>query len=143
MKIIERFFPHPKPDAAAIQRMFPTRPRYEALKPHELPDPKVQLHRFIEEFHYHSPAFGQVTIPVGFTTDFASIPGLVKWWLDDDDSRILCPSLVHDRRYDEKTGTRLSADIELMFNMIVCGARPTMAFAVFLSVRIGGGSHWK
>lgn len=121
--------------------LFPKRPRFEALLPHECVDGK-QLFVFTDEFICNTPNNGQVVIPVGFITDFASIPGIAKGWLDDDDPRILCPSCIHDFRY--KMGfDRKKADQELCDLMSLCGARRTMGWTVKLMVRIFGGTHWQ
>lgn len=125
------------------QEMFPNRPRFEAMLPHELKDKTVQLYVFTEPFTYNSPVHGSGVIPAGFTTDFASIPAFFRRYMDDDDPRILCPSLRHDHRYATRQIARKDADLELVEGMEACGARWDQRKAVYTAVRLGGGSHWK
>lgn len=122
--------------------MFPTRPRFEAVQPHELRG-TTQLYVFTEDWAYHSPVHGHGVIPAGFTTDFASIPAVFRRYMDDDDPRILLPSLRHDHRYSTRAIPRKDADRELIEGMDACGARWDQKKAVYAAVRIGGGSHWE
>lgn len=121
---------------------FPVRPQFEAKLPHELPDGSPAIFVFTQDFTFNSPLFGPGVIEKGFETDFASIPPWCLGWLNSDDPRIQCPSCVHDKRYNDRNCTRKQADQEIMVNMILCGARPTMAFAVFLALRLVGWTHW-
>lgn len=125
-----------------VQQMFPARPRFEAVLPHELRG-GAQLYVFTEEWAYNSPKYGSGVIPAGFTTDFASIPGFFRRYMDDDDPGILCPSLRHDHRYSTRAIPRADADDELAEGMAACGARWDQRKAVKLAVRLFGGSHWK
>lgn len=92
----------------------------------------------------------ELVVPAGTETDFASIPAWAKAWLDDDDPRILSPSILHDRRYSvrgrgepgETPMTRLEVDELLVEAMLSCFASPFVAGVVFRAVRIGGASHW-
>lgn len=125
-----------------VQEMFPSRPRFEAVLPHELRG-GAQLYVFTEDWHYHSPTHGHGVIPAGFTTDFASIPGFFRRYMDDDDPRILLPALRHDHRYTKQDIPRAEADAELEEGMAACGARWDQRKAVRLAVRLFGGKHWK
>jgi hypothetical protein len=129
---------------------FAERPALEALLPHEHEGPGAQLYQLLRDFTYESTLLGSITVPKGLVTDFASIPRLARAYLDDDDPRILCPAIVHDWLYT-KAGhlfgkpayTRQQADLVLREAMLACGARPTMAWVVYRSVRLFGGGHWK
>lgn len=123
--------------------VFPVRPQFEAKLPHELPKGSPAIFVFTKDFTFNSPLFGPGVIESGFETDFASIPSCFFWWLNSDDPKIQCPSCVHDKRYKERKVDQESADREIMVNMIVCGARPTMAFTVYLALRLFGWTHWK
>jgi hypothetical protein len=123
--------------------MFPGRPRFEALLPHELGGGTVGIYAFTEPFQYNSPQFGSGAIEVGFTTDFASIPAFFRRYMDDDDPRILCAALRHDHRYSLQNISRHDADLELVEGMEALGARWDQRQAVYRAVRMFGGSHWK
>ncbi len=109
------------------------------------------LFQLREEFRYLSDTFGEIVVPAGFVTDFASIPRAALWYVDDDDPCILFPSVIHDylytRRGDLGLGSRVTfsreqADQVLREAMLVCGARKAQAFVVYLAVRARGGSRW-
>lgn len=125
-----------------MSALFPSRPRFEAKLPDEIKD-GVQVYVFAEDFIFNSPTRGQLVIQKGYETNFASIPAAAKPYVDDDSPHILCPSCVHDKRYDEQAITREEADDELRCNCIACGMRPSQARVVWLMVRMFGGSHWK
>lgn len=109
------------------------------------------LYQLREEFRYVSDTFGEIVVPAGFVTDFASIPRAALWYVDDDDPCILFGSVIHDYLYtrhgDLGLGTRViftreQADQVLREAMLVCGARKAQAAVVYAAVRLGGGSHW-
>jgi hypothetical protein len=111
-----------------------------------------QLYVLASELRYESDLFGEIVVPAGFVTDFASIPRAALWYVDDDDPAILFASVVHDYLYTKKgdlgRGTNLilsrqNADEVLREAMLVSGARKAQAFVVYSAVRLGGGSHWK
>ena len=111
-----------------------------------------QLYQLREEFRFVSAEFGEIVVPIGFITDFASIPRAALWYVDDDDPVILFASVIHDylytRRGDLGLGTRVTftredADRVLREAMLLCGARRAQAWVVYSAVRLGGGSHWK
>lgn len=124
-----------------------------ALAPEEVRNAESsrQLYQLREEFRYLSDLFGEIAVPVGFVTDFASIPRLAFAYLDPEDPVILFASVVHDYLYTRMgdlglgtrfTFTREDADKVLREAMLVCGARATQAWVVYQAVRLGGGSHW-
>jgi hypothetical protein len=84
---------------------------------------------------------GRIVVEAGYVTDLASIPWWARWWLNPDSPWISSPSIIHDKRYslriDREADDRLLREL-----MLICGARPTMAWVVWLSVRIGGRGHW-
>lgn len=125
-----------------------------ALAPEEVASAESprQLYQLREEFRFASADFGEIVVPVGFVTDFASIPRAALWYVDDDDPAILFASVVHDYLYTRKgdlglgtrfTFSRQDADKVLREAMLASGARPAQAWVVYQAVRLGGGSHWK
>lgn len=123
------------------QQQFPERPVFEPLLPYELKG-KTQLYVFTKDWHYGS-RFKAGMIPAGFTTDFASIPGFFRRYLDDDSPVILYPALRHDHRYATGALSRKDADTELIEGMEVCGARWDQRQAVRTAVRLFGGRHYR
>lgn len=80
----------------------------------------------------------------GFKTDFASIPKLFWNILPKDSRYIREASVVHDWLYTYTTiYTRQEADTILREAMIELGASKLLAYIVYWSVRLFGGSHWK
>ncbi len=110
----------------------------------------VALYQLQDDLSYQSDLIGSIVVPAAFITDFASIPRPALWYIDDDDPAILFPSVVHDWIYsnsgkmpDGRTFTREQADQVLREAMAISGARRDQLAAVYLAVRLGGGSHWK
>lgn len=128
------------------------RPKFEALTAAELAQRGVSgpLFVLLEEYHVDVDGVGRVSIPPGFETDWASIPPMCRAYLDDDDPRILVPSLIHDYLYSTQGEvtilaprlTREESDDVLRRLMIFCGASAARALTVYLAVRIGGASYW-
>lgn len=127
------------------------RPVLAALTPQELRlcNSRRQLYELREPFTLRSPAIGEITVPAGFVSDFASVPRAALWYVDDDDPAILYGSIIHDWIYSQlgQLGalclTRAQADDLLRQTMLACGARPAQAWVVYQAVRLGGASHWK
>lgn len=97
-----------------------------------------------EEFVYVSPRI-TVRVPVGFETDFASIPRLVWRWMPPTDRRIGKPSIIHDFLYRTPAirFTRQEADNELREAMKCVGANAFDRHAVYWAVRAGGWKAWR
>lgn len=123
------------------QEQFPERPQFEALPPWECPDGK-QLYVFTKAWPFRS-RFGGGVVPEGFITDFASIPGFFRRYLNDDSPIILYPAIRHDLRYKEGKLPRKDADVEIAYDgMEACGARWDQRQAVYAALRIGGAKHY-
>lgn len=128
------------------------RPQFEAFTAAELAERKVvgPLFRLLVDFRIEVDGLGEIVIPAGFETDWASIPGFARAYLSGDDPRILVPSLAHDWLYNqagcfnvlEKPLDRQQCDDVLRRLMVFCGASNPRAYTVYLAVRAGGGSHW-
>lgn len=111
---------------------------------------KAQLWVTLSTLTYRSLNCGEISVPAGFVSDLASIPGAAKWYLDDDDPRILAAAIVHDYVYKNlgalpggQVLTRQQADEILREAMLALGARATQAALVHRLVRLFGGSHWQ
>lgn len=90
-----------------------------------------------------------MTVPVGYVTDFASIPRIAWNILDPEDPVIGWPSVAHDYLYscagtlpDGFKYTRDKADDTLVELMAFCGAGSFVRWAVRRAVGTFGGSHW-
>jgi hypothetical protein len=107
------------------------------------------LYQLLEDFGYHSDAFGTFMAPAGMITDFASIPKPALWFINDDSPGILFASVIHDFLYINRGAragladlSRQDADAVLFEAMGVCGASRLQRSIVYRAVRIGGGKHW-
>ncbi len=121
-----------------------------ALMPGDQPVGEAQQWIVDHDFGYRSELFGDIIVPAGYVTDYASIPPLFKNYMDDDDPGILYPSVIHDWLYthagqlpDGRAYSRELADSVLREAMAVAGARVDQRVVVFRVVRLFGGSHWK
>lgn len=134
--------------------IFHGRPKVSVWTAEELAAAKIKGPRFtvLEDYRVSEiPLIGDVIVPQGFDTDWASIPAFARWWMSGDDPRILVPSLVHDWLYFrsgsfdayERSLTRQEVDELLRTMMLFCGSSPSRAWTVYQSVRVGGASHWK
>ncbi len=92
-------------------------------------------------FRYQSDLAGLLTVPIGFHTDFASVPrlGIVYAMLGD---RAHEPAVVHDWLYYAGLTTREKADNVLMEAMIVLGLSFWQRYPIYWGVRMGGWKSW-
>lgn len=98
----------------------------------------------VSSFDYMLPDGRWGSCIKGDTTDKASIPSIVTSWLAHDDIRIIRAAMMHDDLYvkqkiEGKWIKRKEADKLLHLACLQYGMRPTMARAVYLAVRAGGG----
>ena len=89
-----------------------------------------------------------ICVPVGFETDFASIPwGL--WNLFPPLGKWARPAIIHDFLYDRggvlpsKTYSRKEADMIFREAMSVVGVPAWRREVMFAAVRVGGAGGWK
>jgi hypothetical protein len=82
-----------------------------------------------------------VTVPVGFVTDFASIPQALQAIIRANGPYIL-PAVVHDYLYWKQACTREQADRILLLGMIENEVREIHRIAIHDAVRIAGGFAW-
>jgi hypothetical protein len=114
----------------------------------------LHLSRFVEPVYYllkptmWLPDPGQegrlppVTVPVGFVTDFASIPRIF-WSLLRPDGSYTHPAIMHDFLYWTQTTSREAADEILRIMMKDFSIGEPVVTAVYQGVRVGGGSAWE
>lgn len=82
-----------------------------------------------------------VRVPVGFVTDFASIPRIF-WSLLPPDGLYTFAAIIHDYLYWEQPGSREEADLTLRFAMEDLKVGAATITAIYSGVRAGGGSPW-
>lgn len=93
-------------------------------------------------FRYQSDIAGLITVPVGFWTDFASVPRwlpLIYALIGDEAHEAAC---THDWLYYSAFTTREIADKVLREAILVCGMPPWKADMFYAGVRVGGWKSW-
>ncbi len=93
-------------------------------------------------FRYQSDAAGRTfTVPVGFFTDFASVPrlGIIYAMLGDTAHE---PACVHDWLYYSAILSRYMADAVLLEAMNVIGLPWWRRWPIYWGVRLGGWYAW-
>jgi Protein of unknown function (DUF1353) len=83
-----------------------------------------------------------LTVPMGFVTDFASVPRLF-WSLLPPIGRYGYAALFHDFVYWEQTTTRRDADLVFRTTMIELGVSKLVTFVLYESVRLFGSFAWR
>jgi hypothetical protein len=112
----------------------------------------LHLGRFADRMYYllkeieWKPEPGQnvpgVRVPVGFVTDFASIPRAF-WALLPPDGLYAYPAILHDYLYWDQKGSRADADLTLRYAMEEFKVgRPTIE-TIYRGVRVGGDAAWR
>lgn len=101
------------------------------------------LWQTVQPLVWSSPAM-TVTVPIGFTTDLASVPRTLWWLIPRADRHIVEPSVIHDFMYSGGMPgvTRKLADRTLRAAVLWCGAPRWYATAVYCAVRLFGRGHW-
>jgi hypothetical protein len=112
---------------------------------------ELHLGRFADPMYFlrkeiaWSPNPGEVapsvTVPVGFVTDFASIPRIF-WTLLPPDGLYTYPAILHDYLYWVQPVTRGQADSVLRFAMKEFKVPQPAADSIYAGVRAGGGVAW-
>jgi len=86
-------------------------------------------------------SFAAVGVPVGFVTDFASIPRIF-WSILPPDGKYTYPAILHDYLYWTQTTSRDVADSILKFGMEDFSVGTVTSVAIYNAVRAFGGSAW-
>lgn len=98
--------------------------------------------RLIAPLIYRSDVAGETfVVPVGFETDFASVPRVMVAFLLAGDTAHEA-SVVHDFLYVTHPVPRNVADAVLREASAVSGVPAWRRWLMWAGVRIGGGSHW-
>jgi hypothetical protein len=83
----------------------------------------------------------RVEVPIGFVTDLASIPAILRGALNVTGLSRRA-AVLHDYAYCAQTLSREHADQLLRRALIADGMPATTARLYWLGVRTGGASHW-
>ncbi len=86
--------------------------------------------------------FERVEAPIGFVTDFASIPGAF-WSLLRPDGNYAFAAVIHDYLYWTQQLPRDIADQIFLFAMRDLEIEPVVATTIYDAVRVFGGSAWE
>lgn len=109
------------------------------------PMPDGRRWRLLRSFTYHvgSKYSGDVvTVPVGFVTDFASIPWVIWSWLPSW-GKYGKAAVIHDYIYQTHCRTRDEADRIFYEAMLVSGTKPWKARLMYSAVSITGWLAWR
>lgn len=105
-------------------------------------DDRQGLWELVQPLSFQSDLLGRViTAPVGYRTDFCSVPR-VPFVFDILGDRARKSGTLHDWLYSSHITDRKTADDVLREMLLVDGIGPTEARMFYLAVRAGGGSHW-
>lgn len=120
--------------------MFKTKLRIEAVD-------REDFYILTSRLSYITNLGDQIHVPKGFKTNFASVPRIAKFYVDDDDWQIRAPSVVHDYLYSAESSklgfSRKQSDEVLLEAMIGLGMRKTKALLIYYILRMFGGSNYE
>jgi len=102
---------------------------------------KVLPHSDGWEVATEAQGVGFPIIPVGFKTDFASIPRAARWLIPVNGKHRLA-ALVHDYRYQKAAIPRLGADLMFLAMMKEAGVGYVKRYAMYYAVRAFGWLHY-
>ena len=108
------------------------------------PMPDGRRWRLFRSFTYHinsKRSKDKITVPVGFVTDFASVPRFLWWWLPYW-GRYGKGAVLHDYIYQTHCRTREEADKIFLEAMLVGGTKEWKAKLMYWSVRAFGWLSW-
>jgi len=109
--------------------------------------PREDAYLLTSRLSYITNLGDKIHVPKGFKTNFASVPRLAKFYIDDDDWQIRAPSVVHDYLYSAESAelgfTRKQADEVLLEAMMGLGMRKTKALLIYFVLRLFGGANYE
>ena len=94
--------------------------------------------RYLYEIMREIDLGGGRIVPIGFVTDFGSIPRIVDNLFGIDTRRGSLAYLTHDYNYRHRARPRLIADIELRLDQRAEGVGIVERSIVFWALRVGG-----
>jgi hypothetical protein len=109
--------------------------------------PREDAYLLTSRLSYITNLGDKIIVPKGFKTNFASVPRLAKFYIDDDDWQIRAPSCIHDFLYSAESAelgfTRKQADEVLLEAMMGLGMRKTKALLIYFVLRLFGGPNYE
>lgn len=102
----------------------------------------------MEPFTYSVKSGLEITVPIGFTYDLASIPRIL-WWAIAPHELGIAPPLIHDWIYKQKgkIGSSLfnreQADTLFFWMMVEEGVPPWRSIFALIVVRAFGWLYWR
>jgi len=84
-----------------------------------------------------------VLIEKGFVTDFATLPWIVKFFIDKTDPKYALPCAVHDKNYASKRFSKIMADAILYQALKESGVDPKIRLGFYLGVTFFGWCRWR
>ena len=108
------------------------------------PLPDGRRWKLFRSFTYHigsKRSQDTITVPVGFVTDFASIPWVLWSWLPYW-GKYGKAAVIHDYIYQTHCRTRAEADKIFYDAMLVSGTKSWKARLMYWAVRAGGWAAW-
>jgi hypothetical protein len=107
-----------------------------------LVDEKKDHHRLLAPFGFHSDLLGeQIWVPVGFITDFASVPRIVGAWLLYG-GKGKKAAVIHDWLYSSQMVRRSVADAIFEEALKVSQYKDWEVAGMYAGVRLGGWVAW-
>lgn len=106
------------------------------------------LWELVEAIVYVAPDGRSWAIPMGFRTDWGSVPAVVDWIIPGNSTEADPAYLIHDWLYYlHRTGRdacrdRADADAILYSALLICGVGRVKAKVIYWAVRIGGAQAW-
>ena len=82
-----------------------------------------------------------INVPIGFMTDFASVPRPL-WWLLPKWGKYGNAAVIHDYCYWEQSRSRKKSDLIFHEAMQVLEVPDWKIFLMYYAVRLGGGLAW-
>jgi len=94
-----------------------------------------------EAITYELSDGSKLNVPVGFPTDGATVPWMLRWWFPQM-GRYTRASVAHDYLYDNRLGDRKVADQEFLKWMLEDNVPKWKAKLFYYAVRLGGKRWW-
>lgn len=96
----------------------------------------------IERLLYKRPGFDAIDIPAGFTTDFASVPRCLSWFISPTDKGFAHAGIIHDWCYREGPYSQATADVMFRELLIKWGAPTYKAWLAYFALRMFGRKNF-
>ena len=104
-------------------------------------DQKSPVWSLLAVFGYLSDTYGLIQAPIGFTTDFMTIPRIAGLY-DELGNRGRMAGVIHDWMYQSKLFPRETCDQILREMLLIDGFTDIQAQECYIAVRAAGWSHY-